>query len=190
MEQCSCCMSHVLLPLEQKTAMQIILYLLDEEDPSNLVSVLNAVKGGHIATYNALDKLRISDLINDQQEHEYGPRILSLKEKGKLLAYKIIEIEPFLSKQEFQPLEQKTSLQVLYHLVNHGGTLRYRALARSVYGGASALNTAIKKLCNVGLIDEFIEVKKQKRVFNLTDEGLSIAKRIVDIELILSSKSK
>lgn len=49
-------------------------------------------------------------------------RTLSLQEKGKILAYKIIEIEPLLPKQEFQPLEQKISLQILYHLVNHGGT--------------------------------------------------------------------
>ncbi len=85
-------MSYVLLPLEQKTAMEIILYLLEKEDNSNLTSVLNSVKGGLTATYNTIDKLRISKLISDQQEHEYGVKALFLQEKGKLLAYKIAEI--------------------------------------------------------------------------------------------------
>jgi DNA-binding HxlR family transcriptional regulator len=109
-----------------------------------------------------------------------------LKERGKLIGFKIGFAKAELPHQDLTPLEQKTALQILFHLINHGGTLRFRALHRSIFGGNSAINTAIKNLCDADILDDYIEQNKRHRHLSLKETGFKIADRVLEIKELLS----
>jgi hypothetical protein len=58
-------MSYVLAPIEQKTALQIIDLLMTISDEVRFNTVFKSVNGGLVAIYNAIDKLKSIDLVND-----------------------------------------------------------------------------------------------------------------------------
>ena len=86
-------MSAIIQALEQKTAIQILLYLLSKEK-DNVTSILRSgeIKGGQTAIYTALKKLEETELIMSQQWTERSLRLISLTPKGEKIAKQLENI--------------------------------------------------------------------------------------------------
>ncbi len=86
-------MSEIIQALEQKTAIQILLYLLTKEK-DNVTSILRSgkIKGGQTAIYTALKKLEEAELVLNQQWTERSLRIISLTVKGQKIAQQLQKI--------------------------------------------------------------------------------------------------
>jgi len=81
--------------LEQKTSIQILLYLLSTKDQKDNVTAIfrsGAIKGGQTAMYTALDKLQTAGLIASHQWAERTLRLISLTPKGEKIAQQIERI--------------------------------------------------------------------------------------------------
>ena len=86
--------------IEQKSALQILAKLLEMEKNSCATRILfNSVDVGSTAFYKAIGMLLDGGLISSYQEKQGKPRILSLTEFGKEVAYKVVDIEKILDKK-------------------------------------------------------------------------------------------
>ncbi len=81
--------------LEQKTSIQILLYLLSKKDQKdNVTSIFRsgAIKGGQTAMYTALNKLEEAELVKSHQWTDRSLRLISLTVLGKEITTKLKEI--------------------------------------------------------------------------------------------------
>ena len=83
----------LLFALEQKTSIQILLYLLDH-DNVHVTSIFRSghIRGGQTAFYTALERLESSGLISSYQLSPRSYRLVSLTPLGKKIAFKLQEI--------------------------------------------------------------------------------------------------
>ncbi len=81
--------------LEQKTSIQILLYLLSKKDQKdNVTSIFRSgvIKGGQTAMYTALNKLEEAGLVKSHQWAERTLRLISLTPEGEKIAQQIERI--------------------------------------------------------------------------------------------------
>ena len=90
-------MQHLFHALEQKTAIQILLFLLKHGDKVKITSILRSddIAGGHSATYSAIDKLLKANLIQDEQSAERSLRPIFLTQLGKAVAGELKKLETY-----------------------------------------------------------------------------------------------
>jgi len=84
--------------------------------------------------------------------------------------------------KEISILEQKSALQILVQLLEYGGTMQISFLEQSVDGGQSAVETAIRKLSSIKIVQDYQMYERGPRYIMLTDKGESIAYDLISIQ--------
>ena len=87
-------------------------------------------------------------------------------------------------------LEQKSALQILFTLLEKGGSSKTVALWHSIDGGITSFYTALNLLHELELVKSYRKYKKTKRILSLTEEGEMIAYRLAEIDEILLRKKR
>jgi len=94
-------MSLSLAKLEKKTALQILVYLFKKKEPVKREELRDNIKGVMETIYSALENLRSMDLIEEEEIGVFPfERRVWLREKGMLIAKRLVEIEDVLKTVE------------------------------------------------------------------------------------------
>jgi predicted transcriptional regulator len=94
-------MSLALAKLEKKTALQILVYLFKEKEPAKREELRDNIKGVMETIYSALENLRSMDLIEEEEIGVFPfERRVWLRERGMLVAKRLVEIEDILKTVE------------------------------------------------------------------------------------------
>jgi len=94
-------MSLALAKLEKKTALQILVYLFKKREPVKREELRDNIKGVMETIYSALENLRSMDLIEEEEIGVFPfERRVWLREKGMLIAKRLVEIEDVLKTVE------------------------------------------------------------------------------------------
>ncbi len=94
-------MSLILAKLEKKTALQILVYLYKKQELANREDLKSNIKGVMETIYSAIEILKSLDLIEEDEGGVFPfVRRAGLKEKGILVAKRLVEIEDVLKTTE------------------------------------------------------------------------------------------
>lgn len=94
-------MSLTLAKLERKTALQILFYLYTKKEPAKREELRDNIKGVMETIYSALENLKSFDLIEEEEIGVFPfERRVWLREKGMLIAKRLVEIEDILTTVE------------------------------------------------------------------------------------------
>ena len=83
--------------LEQKSALQIHVKILEKGGECTTVALLESIDGALTSYYTALNLLIKEKLVNSYQKHRRQKRILSLTKDGEEVAWKLAEIDVILN---------------------------------------------------------------------------------------------
>ena len=91
-------MSLMLAKLEKKAALQILVYLYRKREPSKRKDLRSNINGVMETIYSALEVLKSLDLIEEEEVRVFPfERRVWLREKGMLVAKRLVEIEDILA---------------------------------------------------------------------------------------------
>ncbi|MEM3642136.1 MAG: hypothetical protein QXH37_09470 [Candidatus Bathyarchaeia archaeon] len=94
-------MSLEIAKLEKKTALQILVYLFKKNEPVKREELRANIKGVMETIYSALENLKSMDLIEEEENGVFPfERRVWLREKGMLVAKRLVEIEDLLKTVE------------------------------------------------------------------------------------------